>query len=323
MPAFTDKLDIANRALQHLRKSRITSFTNSSKEAREIAAAYDRLREAEMETNLWRFSTRRAILYAVTTSTQLWTPPAYDAATTYAGGRIVTYGGEWWHSKVAGNLGNTPDAGIYWRRYSGVDTLNAWDSGTTYFAGDLVSDTGPTYFLSLINGNVAVTGTAGSWLQIFGTAATLHILYPLGAGPASNTDTRNIFRLPVGFLRMAPTDPKADAYPTLGMPSGLVRQDWVIENDYIVTAQSTALVIRFVANLIDVFEWDALFCEMFAARIADELGPTLVDDEKLLSLLLAGAQRHYRASRRRAIGTNMIEIGPIARYIDDLIAVRN
>lgn len=320
MPAFTDKLDIANRALQHLRKPRITSFTNSSKEAREVAAAYDRLREAELETNLWRFSTRRAILYAVTTSTLLWTPPTYAAGTNYVEGKVVVYGGEWWQSKSATNLGNTPDAGIYWRRYFGPDSLLLWVDGTSYHAGDLVKvDT--SYFLSLVNSNEAAT-TDPSWLSVAGTTVALNILYPLGAGPASDTDTRNIFRLPRGFLRTAPTDPKADAYPTLGMPSGLTREDWVIENGYIVSAQRTSLVIRFVANLIDVFEWDALFCEMLAAKIADELGPTLVDDEKLLSILLTNAQRHYRTARRRAIGTNMIEIGPTARYIDDLIAVR-
>lgn len=322
MPAFTDKLDIANRALQHLRNPRITSFTNSSKEAREIAASYDRLREAEMEANLWRFLTRRAVLRAVTTSTQLWTPPAFSAGSTYGAGRIVTYGGEWWQSKVAANFGNTPDAGDYWRRYSGPDTALAWDSGTTYSAGEIVSNTGD-FYLSLINGNSSATTVLASWLSCAGTSIVLSILYPLGAGPSVDTNTRNIYRLPRGFLRTAPTDPKADAYPTLGMPSGAARDDWVIENGYIVTAQSTALLIRFVANLIDVSDWDALFCEMLAAKIADELGPTLIEDEKLMSILLSNAQRHYRAMRRRAIGTNMIEIGPIARYIDDLIAVRN
>ncbi len=321
MPAFTDKLDIANRALQHLRRPRITSFTNSSKEAREIAVSYDRLREAEMENNLWRFSTRRSILYSVTTSTKLWTPAAYSAATTYAQGNIVTYGGEWWQSKVGTNLANTPDAGNYWRRYFGPDSLLEIDTDKSYFAGDLVSSSG-SYFLSLTNANETAT-TDPSWLNVGGTAATLVILYPLGTGPATESSSRNIYRLPRGFLRMAPRDPKADAFPSLGVPSGLTRDDWTIENGYLITSEPTAILIRYVANLIDVPEYDALFCEALAASIAEQLAPDLVQDEKLMPILLSKAEREYRKWKRKAIAINSIEVGPVSRYIDDLIAVRN
>lgn len=320
MPAFTDKLDIANRALQSLRRHRITSFTNSSQEAREIAATFDRLREAELEAHLWRFSTRRAVLRGVTTSTKLWTPPAYAAGTTYAEGKIVTYGGEWWQSKVASNLANTPDAGNYWRRYFGPDSLLAWDTDTTYNAGDLVSYSS-AYYLSLENSNDDAT-TETSWLAVLGTVVDLKILYPLGTGPLSDSTTRNIFRLPRGFLRLAPTDPKADAYQAMGVRSGLQREDWVVENGYIISANPGPLPIRFVANLIDVFEWDALFCEMLAASLADELAPQLIEEGRSLSSLINNTRRLYREKRRRAIATNCIEIGPVARYIDDLILAR-
>src|SRR5207344_778069 len=62
------------------------------------------------------------------------------------------------------------------------------------------------------------TGGTGSlkWLQIGGAEfpmgvglTTLNIVYPIGSGPSSQNTTRNVFRLPAGYLRKAPTDPKA------------------------------------------------------------------------------------------------------------------
>lgn len=320
MPAYTDKVQIANRALQHLRRPRITAFTNQSREASTIGATYERLREAELEANLWRFSTRRAALRGITTSTQLWTPPAYAAGTTYAVGHIVTSGGEWWQSKLPSNLAHTPDAGIYWRRYFGPDTLAAWDTDIAYYAGELVSIAGD-YFLSLESGNEDAT-TEPTWLEVNGTVANMNILYPLGCGPADDQRTRNIYRLPHGYLRMAPQDPKGDAYPTLGVPSGPQRDDWVVESGYLVTARQPVMLIRFVADTVDPIEWDALFCEMLAAAHAKELAPDLVADEKLLPVLLSRAEREYKNWRRKAVAANAIEVGPVSRYVDDLITVR-
>lgn len=399
MVAFTDKLDIANRALQHLRKPRITSFSNSSKEAREIAVSYDRLREAELEKHLWRFSTRRVLLRPVGLDSITWTPPDWVAA-AYGVGSIVSYTptsgvnagiANYWQAAAIKTIASTttPDNDPDWRAYAGPVVFDLYDSGITYGPGELVlvpqewdnvstysingiARSGTTWYVSLQfpNTDHAVTDTdwwvpwsssgrsagdfgvtaggvsvplhyadftvwlslysgnadnpvsaTGTWVQMGdGTLANIHNLYPLGS--FTETSAQCAYKLPYGFLRTAPTDPKADAYPTLGMPSGRVREDWVIENGYLVTTQPTTLLMRYVANLVNVRDFDPLFCELLAAVLAEELAPTLVDDPKLLPVLIANARAQYRKARRDAIATNSIEIGPIARYVDDLIAVR-
>jgi hypothetical protein len=91
---FRTSIDIANRACQHLGQTRIGSagFNEVSKQAREIGAAYDVLRRAELERNPWRFAIRLAVLRAIDTDTMLLAPrcgprrppisPARSSATT-------------------------------------------------------------------------------------------------------------------------------------------------------------------------------------------------------------------------------------------------
>ena len=65
--AYKTREDIANRALQHCRMRRIVSLIppDSSANAQETAFIYDKVREAELRCNVWRFSIRRCILRAV------------------------------------------------------------------------------------------------------------------------------------------------------------------------------------------------------------------------------------------------------------------
>lgn len=324
MPAFQTELDIINRALQHCRQERIESVTEHNRPAREMGFAYHKLREAELQANLWRFATRRTILYAITSSTKLWTPAAYAAGTTYAVGNIVTYAAsgvtEWWESKVASNTGNTPAMGPYWRRYIGPDSLLAHDADDTYFAGDLVSS-GGAYYRSLVSSNEETPPSAGNWLDVGGTIVALQILYPIGAGPATQTGSANVYRLPRGFSRQAPTEPKAGMYSYVGVAGAHMPDDWVFEGNYLVSGSPGPILMRYVADVVDVPEMNPLFCEVLAARLAEELAPQIADPE-VLPIILRQAQRSYKVARYRAGTVNGIEIGPISPELDMLIACR-
>jgi len=398
--AFQTSVDIANRALQHCRMLRIVAFTDSSPNAKETGFVFDKVREAELRSNLWRFATKRVVLRPIDTSTVtlatsttvssgttltftdttgattgpvfssdtdlpsnttvtaitattvtlsqaitgsipsgtaitfgpqtlVWTPPTYSASTTYAAGSVVVdANGEWWQSKVAANLANTPQPGASWQHYTGVDTVQAWLTTNTYFTGELALGTDAKVYMSLLSqngdgttGNDPVT-TSGFWLLVNGTTTPLSFFYPIGTGPAVDNNTWNVFRLPHGFLRQAPTNPKGSANVWLGAPHGNTREDWTFEGDYLLSSSINSLMLRYIANVVDVPDFDPMFCEMLAARIAEETAPILVTDPSLLTTILNNVRRHYTTERYKAITVNGIEIGPIDPDVDDLITCR-
>lgn len=61
---MASRVDIANRALQKVGAARISSFDEGSREASAVKAAYDMVRDAELQRNLWTFSIKRAELAA-------------------------------------------------------------------------------------------------------------------------------------------------------------------------------------------------------------------------------------------------------------------
>lgn len=437
MAAFTTEVDIANRALQHIRSPRIASFIDLSLEAREAAFAYPRIRDAELHAHLWRFATRRTVLYPIGPETYQWLPPDWIDATTYSLGQVVVdAGGNLWQSLDNNNTVATPnsttgvDTGQSWGAYFGPDTLtpfysttlaapaaptltstaggslgartnyatityvgpsgegvassessgavaasfrgkitspaastgathynvyvsNSTGNGvrqnasaiaigtdwtealtgigpgatpptanpTSFFAGDLtfLPSTGVVY-LSLVNGNTD-TPPSTRWVEVDGTADPLQILYPIGAGPPSDTTTSNVYRLPHGFLRQAPSDPKGAANPFLGALGGNAREDWVFEGNYIVSGCTGPLLLRYVADFVDVIAMAPTFCEMVAAKMAQELAPRLAPPE-LLGALAQGCRAAYRAARQTAVGLNAIETGPIDLDLSDYLACR-
>lgn len=322
MAAFSTQLDIINYGLQILRKPRIARLAEHSDAAKEMVFAYDKQREVELSTNLWRFATRRAALRAISTDTYLWTPAAYAAGTTYSVGSVVTYDGEWWQSKVASNTGNTPDIGTYWQHYFGPDTLEAYDATISYYAGELVSSAG-SYYLSLVGSNEANTPpSAGNWLDVGGTVAALSIPYPIGSGPSAITSSQYSYRLPHGFMRFAPQDPKAGlGFGYVGSPAGHMPDDWVPEAGYFVTSDVGPIVIRFVADFVDVADMHPLFCRMLSASLAEHTAPQLAEPD-VLRMILANARSVYRDARFRAGLQNAVEIGPITPELDSLVTCR-
>lgn len=404
--AYQTAVDIANRGLQHCRVRRVNSIKppDQSQAAQECSFVYDKLREAELRCNLWRFATKRAILRPIQTltvtiatsadtptgavlpftstsgastgpvfaangaipsntlvlsftstsvtlsqnitgdiplgtaitfgpQTLLWTPPTFALGTSYAVGAVVVdANGEWWQSKVAANLGNTPVPGAFWLHYTGVDSMNPWNTQVVYFTGELALGSDSNVYLSLTseNGNGTAgndpTLTTGFWLLVGGTTTPLAFYYPIGVGPATDATTSNAYRLPHGFLRQAPSNPKGGAGVRLGAPHGNIREDWIFEDNYIVSWAEQLLMLRYIQNTVDVPTFDAMFCEMLAARIAEEVVPILsIGNPELaeaLPLILSNTARHYKTERMKAITVNGIEIGPVDLDIDDYISCR-
>lgn len=392
---FSQPVDIANRALQHLGVDAITaaSFqTPDSKGARECARCYDKLRGSELRRNLWRFATRRVILRAVDPATFFWTPNAYSAVTTYVFGDVVAYGGDYYQAQVGVQTGEIPDIASSWLKYFGQIACDPFDTsgGTSYFAGEIVvvpeqwqvgnayaantiiartsgatllyvslsANTGhdpatsPTYWqpfavtsqntppngpyvYSDFNGGAIVwismftqTGitpqnppampAAPAWLAVRGAVTGLQIIYPLGTGPGWEVTTNNIFRLPYGYLRKCPTNPKGQLRPPVGGPAYNAEDDYLTEGNYINSAQPGPILLRFVADVIDVTAMDDMFCEGLAARMAQEMCEALTQAQDKL----ATAKAAYEIAMGEARTVNGIEVGTVDPVEDEYVMAR-
>lgn len=268
------------------------------------------------------------------------TATAWDATVTYKKNDVVTRSSVAYMSRVDLNLNNDP----------ATTAFADWSSASTYFIGDKVSGSDGSVYQSVTNNNtnndpVADIGTnwtntgvlckwnqtfvggSGSvnWRQIGGTEfpngvtlSELNILYPIGTGPVSQADSWNIFRLPAGFLRKAPRDPKSGSVSWIGAPTNLVYDDWTFQGHYIKSRETNSITLRFIADVIDVQHMDDMFCEGLAARIALEVCETLTQSiEKL-----GGIKKMYDEFMTDARTVNAIEVGSEEPPLDDFIACR-
>lgn len=323
MAGFLTSIDICNRALQIIGAARITSFTDGSKEAAETFAVYDKLRQAELRRNAWRFAIKRVALRALDDDSMFITPPAYSAGNTYALGYLVTYGSVIWQSQRATNIAHTPGTDAYWEVYSGPMTVSLFDTtnGTEYFSGELAYNVTAPAYLSAASGNV-VTPPTSAWITQ--TSATLSgvtstILYPLGAGPVSQSATRNIFVLPNGYLRKAPQYPNSTEVGISGGPNSNWGDDWVLEGNYLISSTVYPLILRFIADITLVTAMDPMFCEGLAGRIGYETCQTITQSDTKR----AAAREHYLSSIGQARLTNGIEVGEDQPPEDEYITVRS
>jgi len=432
MSAFLLPVDIANRGLQHCGSDRIATsdFSEISVRSSECAFVYDKLRRAELQRNTWRFAIREAVLRPVGATTMLLVPALWVASTTYFVGSIVSdSAGIPWVSQIPNNLNFQPGTSSAWAEYFGPMTVSAYDSTTTYFAGELVytaaGDGTNRVFVSLISANADVPGTATAWSatgtyfknqtvtrtsvvyqslidlnvnqdpasapalynagttygagarvgasdgviytsvgagnlghdpttdagvhwtntgvlnpwttvfvggsgslnwrQIGGaefpmgvTVSPLYTLYPPGAGPSWQDTTRNVYRLPAGFLRKAAQDPKAGAASDLGAPSNRGYDDWEFQDKFLVSSQSDPIVLRFVADTVDVTSFDDMFCEGLGARIGFEVCER-VTQSSAKKQTIAGV---YQKVMSEARTVNAILTGSEEPPLDDYLAVR-
>lgn len=150
---FQNDVDIANRCLQHLGAPRITTFADGSKEANETYFIYDKVREAELRRNLWKFTTKRSVIRPIEPTTVVLAPALWSSTTTYSPGAIVIdQNGVLWINYETDNLNDMPgNQDSNWELYFGPLTVQPYDvtGQTGYYPGELVYEAPG-------NGNVTV-----------------------------------------------------------------------------------------------------------------------------------------------------------------------
>lgn len=212
----------------------------------------------------------------------------------------------------------------------------AWDATVTYRVGDTVRQSGVDY-QSIANLNLNSTPPSANWATVASftvqsgyrvgqhwlylgsaTSEPLEIAYPINSGPAHAAGTRNVFRLPVGFLREAPQNPKAGSTSYLGAPWGAAYPDWERVGEYLVSSTLSPFVYRCVIDESDVLAFDPMFCEMLACRIGMEVCERLTQSTDKLATIASA----YKTFGTEARTINGIETGPTEPPEDDYIACR-
>jgi hypothetical protein len=489
LTAYKVPLDIANRGLQHLGVPRINTFADGSQAANEMAFAYDKVRQAELRRNLWRFATRRAVIRPIDLTTMLIQPSAWDPTVNYPIGSIVSFptGANWMAisrntnvqpsntaTDINGNLawdsyygpmtasqfnGNnsqttsnslvfvspgsgTPsasgalsttvsqgyqpgeltfipigdgtavvfqcvaataesplqtDAWIPNRIYQtgqvvafpqasvftigpggsllgGTDTLGTtayvaiqnvnlgnqpditndgngwphWNSTTTWAVGNQVAGSDNQLYVCILQ-SVGTDGINGqnpvvdfpntfwvpqgmfinmwtpvphvmalnpAWQLVNVTLVPISIVWPYGSGPAEDTASQNVYHVPSNWLREAPEEPRSGLTPWLGGPTGEFQKDWIFEGQYMISRQTNPVLMRFVADVQDVTQFDAMFAEALSLNLAIATGGTIDNDQG------TKPQSDYRRLVQEARVVNAIEVGPITPPDDQLISVR-
>lgn len=248
-------------------------------------------------------------------------PATYNAGTTYAVNNVVNSSGSWYVSLVNANVGNTPASSpTQWALWTSVGRAqNLYGVTATNSPIPLSYPAGFSVFLSLQNRNAdnPANGTA-NWLSLGGTITPLDIQWPLNAGPWYEQGTKNVYHLPNGFLKRAPTDPKGGMFSYLGSRSGVTPEDWVIEGKFLTTWDNTMLTLRFVGDVIDVTDMDPLFCGGLGARIAMDSTEGVLQDLAKYNRAVAS----YNRAITRAKITNSIEVGPISPMENRYVLVR-
>jgi len=234
----------------------------------------------------------------------------WDVDTAYTAGAFVDYAGVQYICILANSgivpLGNAS----FWAALTG---------GTLYLSlidanmGNLPSSSPTKWTSTFVGGN-----SASQFLPLIASLTQAPIFYPIGAGPASQTSTRNVYQLPSGYLREAPQDPKAGSTSILGAPSGLMYSDWRIESNFIITREVQPIIFRFVTDIVNVSQFDAMFCEGLAARIALEVAQPLSQDLSKVQSIASQYQKFMTEARM----VNGIETGSVEPPEDDYIACR-
>ena len=267
------------------------------------------------------------------------TATAWSATASYNRNAIVTYLAVAYMSRIDLNLNQVP-----------ATTFAAeWAVGTTYGAAAKVTGSDGTIYSSIAGGNIGndpvisptfwtntgvlspwdttfVSGTGSmKWRQIGGAEfpngvglRELNIIYPLNTGPTTQESTRNIYRLPNGYLKTCSQDPKAGATSYLGAEAGLPYKDWLFESGYIVSRETDPIMFRFVADVTDVSMFQTQFAEGLACRLALEVCEGLTNS----SSKLADISKEYDRFMNEARRSNAIEAGSEEPPVDDYIAAR-
>lgn len=313
MSLFQAKVDVANRAIQHCGATRVSSLTQSVKQAREANFAIDMIRVSELQqSGVWTFATRRAVMRPIVSTSKFVTFPTYAAGSTYGQHEVVQDSTSYvWRSTKASNLANTPGADnagnpAPWTAYAGPVIAQAWDNTVPYYIGDVVYVSTTAYIcIAAHTGHTPPNATYWA-AQTTGpaTLSSIVLAEPLGLSNDAATQ-KGIYRKPANFLRIAVQDMKAAAVARPGFTAGMQFNDWEFEGDYLFTADTAPFVMRFVADQTDIPTMHPLFLESWAARLGMQLSPSLTQNPALTSQI----QEEYDAIIAKAKATLAIEAG--------------
>lgn len=169
--------------------------------------------------------------------------------------------------------------------------------------------------------SLTITNSTGSlqWTpQANAALQAINVIYPVGSGPSSAAESSNVYLLPNGFLRQTPQDPKGGQYSWLGGPSNAWAKDWEIEGAFLITSQTTPIILRFVADVTDVASMDDMFCEGLGARVALEVCEELTQATSKINTI-AGSYNKFMGEAR---AINGIETGSVEAVEDDYVVCR-
>ena len=263
------------------------------------------------------------------------TASLWNNTTTYYGDQIVTDGvGGYWASLIELNLGNAPtQAPAAWSAttsYISPNTVSASD-GFVYEALQSSQGVNPAYGANptyWTNTGVLAAWTASpntqpsdiQWVPLIGaTMKNIVIPAPLTGGPSFiQASPLNLYRLPANFLRRANPDPKAGSVSIYGAPTGRYFDDWEITGQFITSSDPGPINLRFAADIVKVRDFDDLFAEALASRLAVECCERITqstDKQKL-------AQETYNLAMSDARKVNSIELGAEEDPVDDWISTR-
>ena len=122
-----------------------------------------------------------------------------------------------------------------------------------------------------------------------------------------------------GFsLESGNEDPKAGSTSYLGAPSGLAYRDWEFEGNYIVSRDIGPIMLRFIADVVDVTTYDDMFCEGLACRLAEAVVQPLTQSSAKLQSIAAEYEKFMSEARIK----NAIEVGAIEPAEDDYVTCR-
>lgn len=221
-------------------------------------------------------------------------PLNWSASTTYTTGNTVTALDGYIYSSVgSGNIGHEPttDGGVHW---TNTNLPTAWSSSPAQYPA------------------------AKSWRPLFASLTNISFVSPVGAGPDYTTGVRNLFRLPAGYLRAAPQDPKAGSVSYLGAPHGLLYNDWEFDGQYIVSATATPILFRFVTDVTDVEKFDDMFANGLSWALSVDVVERVTQQEGKAQIAIAGYNKFMGEARL----VNAIEQGSTEPPEDDYIAAR-
>jgi len=229
-------------------------------------------------------------------------PAAWAAGTTYATGNKVysPVTGEIYTSVGNGNINHDPsvDSGANW---TNTGVLCPWTTVFTQGGGN------------------------DQWMQIGGASfsagvglSKLNIIWPVGSGPRSQIGTRNVYRLPSGYLRIASQNPGMGVTMWGGGPTGVTYSDWALTGRLLITSDFGPILFRFVADFQNVAEMDPLFCDGLAASMAEDGAEPLTNS----TAKLVNIRATYKEKISIAKLQNGIEQGADEAPDDDYLSVR-